>query len=272
MVAFPNAKINIGLNIVGKRHDGYHNLQTIFYLIAFNDVLEIIEHKGEEAQPLFAATGIAVPGDSASNLCVKAYGLLKKDFPQLPSANIHLHKCIPMGAGMGGGSADAAFTLTLLSKKFSLNIPAAQLQDYALQLGSDCPFFLINKPCLATGRGEVLQTLSIDLSAYKILIVHPGIHISTALAFTQVTLAENQKDLAKLIAAPVVEWRNEITNDFEKPVFYAYPEIADIKNKLYSHGAIYASMSGSGSTVYGIFPGGDAPPVSFPAHYFQKWV
>ncbi len=271
MVVFPNCKINIGLNILGKREDGYHNLQTVFLPVPITDVLEIIEDNHAH-NICYTSSGIHVPGTPENNLCVKAYQLLKKDFPLLPPIKMHLHKNVPMGAGLGGGSADAAFTLKLLNTKFNLNISTEQLQAYALELGSDCPFFIINTACFASGRGENLKPIPLNLSAYKIYIINPGIHISTSLAFSQVSICSNPPDLAKLVAAPIDLWKAEVVNDFEKPVFEVYPEIAGIKAQLYDQGASYASMSGSGSTVYGIFEKTATPAFNFPGHYFQRWV
>ena len=272
MVLFPNCKINIGLNILAKRTDGYHDLQTFFYPIGIKDAVEIIRSEHQIKDVKFSSSGIQVHGKADDNLCIKAYHLIKKDFPELPSVTLHLHKVIPMGAGLGGGSADAAFILKLINTKFELQLTKEQLLAYALQLGSDCPFFIINKPCFATGRGEIFEPLEIDLSAYKIFILNPGIHISTALAFTNILVGENNSDLKNLIKSPPKEWRDHIINDFEKPVFAAYPEIAAIKETLYAYGAIYASMSGSGSTVYGIFEKDNTPEMNFPNHYFQRWV
>ncbi|RYY69399.1 MAG: 4-(cytidine 5'-diphospho)-2-C-methyl-D-erythritol kinase [Chitinophagaceae bacterium] len=272
MISFPNAKINIGLNILGKRADGYHNLQTIFYPIALKDALEIIEAPGQIEHVKFSSSGLTIQGKEEDNLCIKAYQLLKKDFAQLPSVAMHLHKVIPMGAGMGGGSADGAFALRLINSKFELGLSTIQLQAYALQLGSDCPFFILNKPCLATGRGEILQPIPFDLSAYRILIVHPGIHINTAAAFSQIDIAPNTITLQELINRPIASWKDDILNDFEKPAFREYPEIARIKAALYENGAVYSAMSGSGSTVYGLFDLDDQPPIDFPQHYFSQWV
>ena len=273
MVVFPNCKINIGLNILGKRPDGYHNLQTIFYPINIKDALEIIEAK-ESVQPvLFSSSGITLEGNEEDNLCLKAVYLLKKDFPQLSSVQMHLHKNIPVGAGLGGGSADAAFTLKLLNNKFSLEFTQQQLIKYATVLGSDCPFFILNKPCYATGRGEILEEISIDFSAYKILLVNPGIHINTAWAFSQLAIKEKaRKNLKELIKQPISTWQQTIVNDFEKPVFAAHPEIASIKNYLYQQGALFASMSGSGSSIFGIFEKNNHPTINFPAHYFCRFV
>jgi 4-diphosphocytidyl-2-C-methyl-D-erythritol kinase len=272
MIIFPNSKINLGLNIVGKRNDGYHNLETVFYPVQIKDAVEIIE--GKDQSPIddvsFSKSGIEIDGDPGNNLCVKAYHLLKKDFPQLPAVRIHLHKTIPLGAGLAGGSADGAFTLQLLNKKFQPGISNNQLFDYALQLGSDCPFFILNKPCFATGRGESLQEIKIDLSVYKILIVYPGIHISTAWAFSNLQPTVPQKSLKELIHQPVHSWKGVIKNDFEEPVFNQFPEIKEIKEKLYDAGAVYSSMSGSGSAVYGIFEREKTLSLSFPENYFFK--
>lgn len=272
MITFPNAKINIGLNIVSKRADGYHNLQTIFYPLPVKDALEIITARELAADIVFTNSGLAISGNQEDNLCIKAYHLLRKDFPQVSKVKMHLHKAIPMGAGMGGGSADGAFTLMLLNNLFSLHLSVNELLGYALQLGSDCPFFILNQPCFATGRGEIMEPVEINLSAYRILVVNPAIHINTAAAFARISPGENNADLKTLITAPVEEWKHAIINDFEKPVFAQNPEIAAIKEALYTAGAHYASMSGSGSTVFGIFPAGNRPTVNFPAQYFCQWV
>lgn len=272
MITFPNAKINIGLNILSRRADGYHNLQTLFYPVHLKEALEIIETEEQPQDIVFSSSGLPIPGKEENNLCVKAYHLLRKDFPQIGQVKMHLHKTIPMGAGMGGGSADGAFTLSLLNDLFNLDLSKEELTRYALQLGSDCPFFIFNQPCFATGRGEIMKKTGPVLSDFHILIVHPGIHINTAAAFSQLHIGENNADLEKLIMQPVEEWKHSVINDFEKPVFTRYPEIAAIKDELYENGALYASMSGSGSTVFGIFNAGNQPPVNFPAHYFCQWV
>jgi 4-diphosphocytidyl-2-C-methyl-D-erythritol kinase len=251
MIVFPNCKINLGLHILSKRQDGFHNLETVFYPIALKDALEIIPSLGSVIE--FTGSGLTVDGEEADNICIKAYQLLKRDFPQLPFIKMHLHKAIPMGAGLGGGSADGAFTLQLLNKKFNLGLSVQQLIDYALQLGSDCPFFIINKPCYATGRGELLEGIDITLAGYKIVIVNPGIHVNTGWAFSQINPAEPNKKIKAIIAQPITTWKAELINDFETPVFEKYPAIKNIKEDLYNKGAVYAAMSGSGSTVYGIF-------------------
>ncbi len=273
MVSFPNAKINIGLHITGKRPDGFHNLETVFYPVMLRDALEIIElpsHQQDDIQ--YSCSGFAINGRESDNLCIKAYHLLKKDFPELPAVSMHLHKGIPMGAGLGGGSADAAFMLLLLNKKFGLQITGSKLIDYAAQLGSDCPFFILNTPSYATGRGEVLEETGADLSDYKILVVYPGIHINTGEAFKTLKLQPARTDLRKAILQPVETWKEVIVNDFETTVFENHPSVKALKESLYTAGASFAMMSGSGSTVYGIFKKEIRPVLNFPAGYFYKWV
>ncbi len=274
MIIFPNCKINLGLRIVRKRNDGYHDLETVFYPIPLCDVLEIIrdpQHQQINTTTVqFSTTGISVDGNIQDNICIKAFNLLQKDFPQLPAIQMHLHKAIPIGAGLGGGSSDAAFTLSLLNKQFNLGLQGEQLVNYALQLGSDCPFFIINKPCSATGRGEILEPTAIDLSSYKFIIVNPGIHISTVHAFSGITPALPTQLVKEIIQQPIETWKNELVNDFEKTVFSQHPEIGAIKKKLYDGGALYASMSGTGSTVYGIFEKASGMKFNFPSSYFIK--
>lgn len=263
MVIFPNCKINLGLNIICKREDGYHDLETIFYPVSVKDALEVIQAKENS----FHLTGLPVIGSAENNLCVKAYHLLKKDFPALPPVSIHLHKVIPMGAGLGGGSADGAFMLQLLNKKFDLKLSAEKLMQYSLQLGSDCPFFIINTPCFATGRGENLTPINLDLSSYKIVIVNPGIHVSTKEAFSKLTPTPPLVSLQQLIELPIEEWKNRITNNFEKAVFQLFPGIESIKKEFYDKGALYASLTGSGSTVFGIFDKKSEVNFSLPRNY-----
>ena len=271
MIVFPNCKLNLGLNILQKRSDGYHDLETIFYPIPLTDSLEIIESKlpGKPASP-FTSSGLPIAGNPSNNLCVKAYRLLKKDFPGIPGVQIHLHKIIPSGAGLGGGSADGAFALKMMNELFELDLTTAQLIKYALHLGSDCPFFIINKPCFATGRGEIMEETKIDLSAYKFVIVNPGIHIDTGRAFFDMTPTLPERSVKEIITAPIERWKDNLKNDFEKPVFMQHREIVDIKDSLYLMGATYASMTGSGSTVFGIFPKEMKLQLSFPANYFVK--
>ena len=250
MIQFPNCKINLGLSILAKRADGYHELETVFYPIAVSDALEILP----AANLTMTQTGIAVPGDPAQNLCLKAYHLLKKDFPTLPAVQMHLHKNIPMGAGLGGGSSDGTAALIILNEQFTLGLNDQQLIAYASQLGSDCPFFVYNKACHASGRGEVLTPIHLDLSNYQFLLVHPGVHIATAWAFQQLNPHTKSESIKAIIEKPITDWKNSLINDFEAPVFKAEPTLSAIKDQLYQLGAMYASMSGSGSSLFGIFP------------------
>jgi 4-diphosphocytidyl-2-C-methyl-D-erythritol kinase len=272
MITFPNCKINLGLNILQKREDGYHDIETIFYPLNICDALELITITG--TQPIqFSCTGLHIDGDEQNNLCTKAYQLLKKDFPQLPAIKMHLHKTVPVGAGLGGGSANAAFTLMLLNKKFQLNLSSDQLINYASQLGSDCSFFIINKPCFATGRGEILEPIELDLSAYQFLVINPFIHISTKWAFTKTQPAPPSESIKQIAMQPVEMWRALLANDFEKPLIQYYPQLKLLKEKLYDIGALYASMSGSGSTFFGIFDKDKKIDTSFfPPEYFIKLV
>ncbi len=258
MVVFPNCKINLGLQILGKRTDGFHDIETVFYPVQFCDALEVITNKQNDSAFEFTGTGLMVDGNADNNLCSKAYHLLKKDFQQLPAVKIHLHKAIPMGAGLGGGSADAAFMLKLLNDKFNLNFSTTQLLNYSLQLGSDCPFFIINKPCFATGRGEMLKEVAVDLSMYRIVLINPGIHVDTGWAFSKRSNGPKpsghlNKSIKEIIKQPIETWKEEMQNDFETHVFTTHPQIKEIKSALYHQGALYAAMSGSGSTVFGIF-------------------
>ena len=269
MIVFPNCKINLGLRILRKRTDGYHDLETIFYPLHLRDVLEVVQipDGSQQTTTHFTTSGMDA-GKEQDNLCMKAYQLLKKDFASLPSINMHLHKAIPSGAGLGGGSSDAAFTLKLLNEKFSLGLNEKQLIGYSVQLGSDCPFFIINKPSYATGRGEILEEINPDLSAYKFIIVYPGIHSSTANAFENINPAVPVKSVKDIVQRPVEAWKEELVNDFEKPLFEQHPELRNIKQQLYDSGAVYAAMSGSGSSVYGIFR--KEMNISFKTDYFVK--
>jgi 4-diphosphocytidyl-2-C-methyl-D-erythritol kinase len=275
MVFFPNCKINLGLRILRRREDGYHDLETVFYPLPLRDALEII--RSEEL--LFTATGIPIPGDAAHNLCLKAWHLLHRDFPDLPPVHIHLHKNIPIGAGLGGGSADGAQMLELLNKRFQIGIDTNKLLDYAAQLGSDCPFFLLNKPCLGTGRGEKLEPIELDLSGYSFVIVAPGVHISTAQAFALCTPEENdmpgavragdtdRQSIKDILTQPIGAWARKLQNDFEEPVLRQYPSLRSIKDRLYAAGALYASLTGSGSSFFGIFQKNSIPSLIFEADY-----
>lgn len=268
MIVFPNCKINLGLHVLQKREDGYHDIETIFYPLALLDALEMV-HSADHTR--FTSSGEAIDVGATDNICMKAYRLLQRDHA-LPPVHIHLHKQIPQGAGLGGGSADGAFMLLLLNKKFNLGLTEQALLDYALQLGSDCPFFIRNSPMHATGRGEQMQPAPVDLSAYQFVVVNPRIHISTAAAFSKVQPSPHRRSLKEIVALPVTEWKTFLHNDFETPVFTMHPEIADIKQKLYKAGAIYASMSGSGSTVYGIFPKDEEVLPGLSAAYFVRHI
>lgn len=272
MVHFPNCKINLGLNIIRKRTDGFHDLETVFYPIALRDALEVIPNRApavDSDSPIhFTASGLPVAGSTDNNLCVKAYHLLLKDFPKLEAVHMHLHKTIPMGAGLGGGSADGAFALSMLNQLFGLQLSQEQLIAYALQLGSDCPFFIINTPCFATGRGEVMQPVTLDLKGYTIVIINPGIHVNTGQAFSLITPQQPPVSSLTIIQQPVATWRDTLINDFEAPVMQLYPEIARIKARLYDAGAEYACMTGTGSTVFGLFHQTQVPHLSIPSHYF----
>ncbi len=259
MILFPNCKINIGLNIVRKRADGYHDLESIFYPLPIKDIIEIIPSSDFQ----FKISGLDIPGNTEDNLCVKAYRLIKKDFPDLPPVYMHLHKNIPIGSGLGGGSADGAFMLQLINETFQLGLLTGQLMRYALQLGSDCPFFVINKPCFVSGTGGLIQKTSIDLSSYSFAVIHPGIHIKTSWAFSNISPALPSKKITEIVQQPISSWRSELVNDFENIVFATHPVLKDIKEKLYEAGAWYAGMSGSGSSIYGIFKKTDIPPLGF---------
>lgn len=263
MISFPNAKINLGLHITEKRPDGFHNLETVFLPVGWSDALEFVEADKFR----FTTSGIPISGDPETNLVVKAYRLLKRDF-QIPELNIHLHKQIPFGAGLGGGSSDAAFMLRMLDKAFYLALPDEKLMAYASVLGSDCPFFIRNKPVYATGRGEIMQETTVSLNGMFILLVKPPVEVSTAKAFQRIVPEKSGISLPELLRLPVQEWKNKVVNQFESSVFPQYPEIEALKQNLYDSGAIYASMSGSGSCVFGLFQDDPNPDERlFPAPY-----
>jgi 4-diphosphocytidyl-2-C-methyl-D-erythritol kinase len=292
MLFFPNCKINLGLRILAKRPDGYHDLETVFYPLPLKDALELIPTNNTE--PGFSAYGLPIPGDPAGNLCLKAWRLLKQDLPDLPAIHIHLYKDIPIGAGLGGGSADGAGTLTGLNQLFHLNLSTEQLLQYAAQLGSDCPFFIVNTPCIGRGRGERLEPFPLDLSGYTIALVDPGVHISTTRAFAGFTLRESNQEsnqesasalasaqpresararetpnsLQDIVSQPIDTWPGALINDFEAPILALHPHLHAINETLYAAGALYASLTGSGSSFFGIFQKHKAPRTSpFPETY-----
>lgn len=249
MIQFANAKINLGLCITRKREDGYHDLETVFYPIPLKDVIEckVADQMG------FTLHGKQIPGNPADNLILKAWHLLKKEFPQLPCLDIHLLKNIPTGAGLGGGSADGAFMLRLLNEKFELNLTTENLIEYALQLGSDCPFFILNTPCSALGRGEILHPIHLDLSDCQCILIKPEVHVSTAWAFSNIQPGQSSNSPIQVIQQPMDTWKQHLVNDFEQPIFKAYPFMQEIKNTLYEAGALYSALSGTGSVIYGLF-------------------
>jgi 4-diphosphocytidyl-2-C-methyl-D-erythritol kinase len=267
MIRFPNAKINLGLQIVEKRADGYHNIETVFYPVNWCDALELIESKNAPGNCSLKTSGLPIDGNPADNLLLKAYTLLNKK-KKLPAVDLRLHKEIPMGAGLGGGSADAAFLLQLLNDYFSIGLSATELEKEAAQLGSDCAFFVTNQPVYAHCRGDQFERINCSLKGYEIVIVYPNIHSNTRLAYSRVVPKQGKVNLKKFIEeAPLSEWKGQLVNDFESSVFYHYPEIAGIKDQLYDSGAVYASLSGSGSAVFGIFNPDDSKTISFKPEY-----
>ena len=249
MVSFPPCKINLGLNIISKRPDGYHDIVTCFYPVAWNDALDIVPAKSFS----FSGSGIPIPGAAADNLCVRAYDILKKAYDLKPVA-IHLHKVIPIGAGLGGGSADGAYTLRTLNGIFNLELSVGKLKEYAALLGSDCAFFIENKPMIGTGRGEILSAVDLNLKGKYFVIIKPEVHISTAKAFAGITPQNPTTNLRQILEHhPVGEWKGLLKNDFEGELFKQFPLVEALHQKLYAYGASYASMTGSGSAVFGIF-------------------
>ncbi|WP_226390589.1 4-(cytidine 5'-diphospho)-2-C-methyl-D-erythritol kinase [Penaeicola halotolerans] len=268
MVVFPNCKINLGLRITSKRNDGYHDIESCFIPVAWTDALEIVPSSKKTS---FEQSGITIPGEAQDNLCLKAFKLLQKDF-QLPEVQIHLLKNIPIGAGLGGGSADAAFTLKVLDQLFELYLDDFILEEYAAKLGSDCAFFIKNTPQIATGRGEILEPITLpQLNGRQLLLINPNIHISTQEAYSGVKPKKSESSLKDiLIDTPLHQWKEHVYNDFEDSIFPKYPELAKIKSKLYETGALYAAMSGSGSTLFGIFDR-TPPKLDLPSNY-QVWA
>lgn len=263
MISFPNAKINLGLHITSKRKDGYHEIETCLVPIPLFDALEMIVDK----KPTWSSSGLSIPGDPKDNLILKAEKLIKKDFQGLPNLSIHLHKNIPMGAGLGGGSADGAFALKLMNNLFDLHLDDFFLEEYAAELGSDCPFFVENTPKIARGRGEILEPIDLSLKGSYLVLINPGIHVGTKEAYAGVTPGPPKVKLEEVLADRS-RWKAELVNDFESSIFKNHPEIAEIKEKMYSAGAYYAAMSGSGSSVFGLF---DYQPseIEFSDEYFR---
>jgi len=259
MVTFPGCKINLGLHILNRRPDGYHDLNTCFFPVPWTDILELIPSK----EYAFALTGLTIPGSPDNNLVAKAYQMLRADFDLAP-VQVHLHKLVPMGAGLGGGSADAAHALRLLNTLFSLQIPPSKLSEYAQQLGSDCSFFLSGAPAMGSGKGEILEPAELPLNGYYAIILTPEIHLSTAEAYASVKPKQPVENLRVTLKRPVTEWRKWLVNDFEVTVFPRFPQLAKLKEHCYIKGAVYASMSGSGSSVYALFDREVLPEELFP--------
>ncbi len=253
MITFPNAKINLGLNIVEKRPDGYHNLETIFYPINLQDALEVTRRENNDKEYTLHISGSSLEGEPEDNLVVKAYKLLKKDYPGLLPVDIHMYKHIPAGAGLGGGSSDAACMIKLLNDKFSLGLSTERMEEYAVKLGADCSFFIRNKPVFATGIGNLFEPVELSLKGYHIILIKPDIFVSTRDAFAEIKPVRPAVSLKEIVKQPMETWKHSMKNDFEDSVFKKFPEIAAIKDELYDLGAVYAAMSGSGSSVYGIF-------------------
>lgn len=253
MITFPNAKINLGLNIIEKRPDGYHNLETIFYPINLQDALEVTRRENNDKEYTLHISGSPLEGEPEDNLVVKAYKLLKKDYPGLLPVDIHMYKHIPAGAGLGGGSSDAACMIKLLNDKFSLGLSTERMEEYAVKLGADCSFFIRNKPVFATGIGNLFEPVELSLKGYHIILIKPDIFVSTRDAFAEIKPVRPAVSLKEIVKQPMETWKHSMKNDFEDSVFKKFPEIAAIKDELYDLGAVYAAMSGSGSSVYGIF-------------------
>lgn len=248
MILFPPAKINLGLNVLFKREDAYHELETCMVPIPFTDILELLP----AVEFSFHQSGLSVPGEIEDNLCYKAYRLMVENF-SIPPVYIHLRKIIPMGAGLGGGSSDAAYVLKGLKELFNINCSDKELEDLASILGSDCPFFIKNEAQIAKGRGEILSPCKLNLKGYYIKIINPGIHIGTKEAYEGIVFGKNESTIKELIEGPIENWKALLKNDFETTAFTNYPVLKSIKEQLYAEGAVYAAMSGSGSTMFGIF-------------------
>lgn len=256
MRIYPNAKINIGLSVTERRTDGYHNLETVFYPVGLRDVLELNREEGPKRVCYFENTGIAIDCPEDKNLVVRAYKLLASAY-DLPAVRINLFKTVPFGAGLGGGSSDAAYTLKALNEYFELRISEKGLENYASRLGSDCAFFIRNRPAFASGKGDVLEDMALELDEYEIVIVKPDCKVSTAEAYAGISPAKAVFNLRELNLLPLTAWRKQVKNDFETTVFAKYPAIRKVKEELYNRGALYASMTGSGAGVFGIFSKGD---------------
>jgi len=261
MVTFPIAKINLGLNITGRRDDGFHNIETIFYPVNLCDALELVISGSDAKRDLLSVTGIDPGGDPEDNIVLRAVESMRSAY-SFPYLKIHLHKSIPAGAGLGGGSSDAAHMLKAIARTFELPVSTEELKAVSLGLGSDCPFFIDTRPAFASGRGEIMEPLDPVLEGYRLVLVNPGIAVSTKEAYRNCIPGKPVTPLTELVSRPLEEWKYLVFNDFEKSVFTRYPQLEEIKNQLYKCGASYSSMSGSGSTIYGIFEGKPSLPAA----------
>lgn len=265
MICFPNGKINIGLNVLSKRPDGFHNIESVFYPVPVRDALEFVTADTMQ----LTVSGFAIPGKEEDNLVLKAYDALSRIY-KLPPLKIHLHKSIPIGSGLGGGSADAAFFIQALNKEFKLDMEEKEMLSLAGKLGSDCPFFIINEAILVSGKGDTFQPASLDLNGKYLVIFKPKTNISTKMAYDLVHTGKPDTKLSAIISNPIEQWKDLLINDFESPICKVYPQIAEIKKDLYKYGAIYASMSGSGSAVYGLF--NNKPKLSKIDPNYYLWI
>lgn len=265
MLVYPNAKINLGLNVVEKRPDGYHNLETVFFPIGLADALEIVFPENETKEYIWQSSGNAVDCDPDQNLCIKALRKLR-EARELPTVGLHLHKVVPTGAGLGGGSSDAAFVMKHVNQLLKLGLSDTELKEMSAKIGADCPFFIDNKPSYATGIGDILTPIEVNLNGYWIVLVKPPVSVPTKTAYSKIRPHYPEVSIKEIIKKPVEEWKNLLVNDFEESVFAEYPQIEQLKTELYVKGAIYASMSGSGSSVFGIFK--SEPNIEFAPEYF----
>lgn len=277
MICFPNAKINLGLHVINKREDGFHTIETVFLPVGFSDMLECVENTrySQEQKCVFVSHGLPVSGQVNDNLVVKAYRMLDARF-DLPPVLVHLNKIIPMGAGLGGGSSDAAHMIKCLNELFSIGLSVTDMENYAAKLGSDCAFFIGNKPAYLLGKGHELQPFQINLDGYYLVLINTGAHSNTALAYKHAIRREiydETDNLKTILAKPVSSWKGELKNDFESSVFKSIPELASVKSWLYQQGAVYASMSGSGASMFGLFE--HKPAFTWKwrsAVVFEEWI
>ena len=267
MLTFPNAKLNLGLYVTERRPDGFHTLESVFVPLPWTDALELLPAPAGQSENSITLSGRPIPGDPATNLCLRAYTLLQADFPQLPPVQLFLHKIVPIGAGLGGGSADAAFALKAANDLFELKLSVENLESYARRLGSDCAFFIRNQSVLAVERGDVFEEIDLNLTGIGCVVVYPNLHIGTAEAYARIRPQPPKHPLRAALAQPMSTWRATVSNDFETALTPTYPVLAEIKQQLYAAGAAYASLSGSGSAVYGLWTSGEPAATAWPAEY-----